>query len=39
LAGICIQYEAIHGEEDKRKMPNPINEEQFIENFDKIFNE
>lgn len=39
LAGICIQYEAIHGEEDKRKMPNPINEKQFVENFDKIFNE
>ena len=26
-------------EEDKKKMPNPIDEEEFVENFDKMFNE
>ena len=37
-AGLCVMYQAIHGEEDKQKMPNPMNEEAFIENFDAIFN-
>lgn len=39
FAGLCLMYQAIHGEEDKKKMPNPINEEQMIENFNKIFNQ
>lgn len=39
FAGVCLIYEAIHGEEDKKHMPNPNDEEQFIENFDQIFNE
>lgn len=38
-AGLCLMYQAVHGEEDKKFMPNPDNEEQFIENFDAIFNE
>ena len=38
-AGLCLMYNAIHGEEDKKKMPNPIDEEEFVENFDKMFNE
>ena len=38
-AGLCLMYNAVHGEEDKKKMPNPNNEQQFIENFDKIFND
>ena len=29
-AGLCLMYQAIHGEEDKKFMPNPANEEQFI---------
>lgn len=37
--GVCLYYQAIHGEEDKKHMPNPADEEQFIENFDAIFNE
>ncbi len=37
-AGLCILYQAIHGEEDKQKMPNPNDEEAFIENFNAIFN-
>lgn len=39
FAGLCLMYQAIHGEEDRKKMPNPINEEQMIENFNKIFNQ
>ncbi len=38
-SGLCLMYNAVHGEEDKKKMPNPMDEEQFQENFDKIFNE
>ena len=38
-AGLCVMYQAIHGEEDKQKMPNPNDEEAFVKNFDAIFNE
>jgi len=31
-------YQAIHGEEDKKKMPNPADEEAFRANFDAMFN-
>ena len=37
-AGICLIYQVIHGEEDKKYMPNPNDEEAFIKNFDQIFN-
>ena len=37
-AGICLIYQAIHGEEDRKNMPNPQDEAQFIENFNNIFN-
>ena len=37
-AGLCVMYQAIHGEEDKIKMPNPMDEEEFEENFDALFN-
>ena len=39
FAGLCLMYSAIHGEEDKKFMPNPNDEEQFIENFDAMFNQ
>lgn len=35
----CLMYRAVHGEEDKKYMPNPADEEQFVENFDNMFNE
>ena len=38
-AGICLMYQAIHGDEDKVKMPNPRDEKDFIANFDAMFNE
>lgn len=37
-AGICLRYLAIHGEEDKKFMPNPADEEQFLKEFNEIFN-
>ena len=39
FAGLCLMYSAIHGEEDKKFMPNPNDEEQFINNFDAMFNQ
>lgn len=38
-AGLCLMYQAVHGEEDKKKMPNPMDEQAFVENFDAMFNE
>lgn len=38
-AGVCLMYRAVHGEEDKKNMPNPADEAAFIENFDKMFND
>ena len=37
-AGLCLMYSAIHGEEDKKQMPNPADEEQFVENYNQMFN-
>jgi hypothetical protein len=31
-------YQAIHGDEDKKKMPNPIENEEFEKEFDAIWN-
>jgi hypothetical protein len=39
FAGLCLMYQAIHGEEDKQGMPNPNDEGAFIANFDAMFNE
>ena len=38
FAGFCLMYEAIHGEEDKKIMPNPANEDRFQDNFNNIYN-
>ena len=38
FAGVCLMYRTYHGEEDKKFMPNPNDEQAFIENFDAIFN-
>lgn len=38
-AGICLMYSAIHGEEDKKFMPNPSDEEQFLKDFNEMYNE
>ena len=38
FAGYCLTYGAIHGEEDKKHMPNPNDEEMMLVNFNNIFN-
>lgn len=38
-AGLCLMYSAIHGVEDKKQMPNPADEEQFVKNYNQMFNE
>lgn len=35
-AGLCLSYKAIHGEEDKKKMPNPADEEQFLKDWEDL---
>ncbi len=37
LAGLCLRYYAIHGEEDKKFMPNPADEEKFLNDFKNSF--
>ena len=37
-AGICLMYQAIHGEEDKKKMPTPQDEKQLIKDFETMLN-
>ena len=39
FAGITLNYLTIHGEEDKRNLPNPIENDKFIEEFDKTWND
>ena len=36
--GICLMYSATHGEEDRKYMPNPNEEEAFLENYNDMFN-
>lgn len=33
FGGICLLYQAVHGEEDKKFMPNPKDERQFLQDF------
>ena len=39
FAGFCLMYSAIHGEEDKKNAENPLEQQDIIENFNKIFNQ
>lgn len=38
FAGVSLMYAATHGEEDKKNMPNPMDEEKFIEEFNQTYN-
>lgn len=33
FAGLCLMYSAVHGEEDKKFIPNPQDEKQFMEDW------
>ena len=39
FAGLCVMYSAVHGEEDKVGMPNSVDEEAFVENYNAMFNQ
>lgn len=36
FAGLCLMYQAIHGEEDKKNMLNPRDQEQFEKDFNQL---
>lgn len=36
FAGVCLMYRTYHGEEDKKKMPNSADQEQFEQEFKKM---
>ncbi len=38
FAGLCLMYQAIHGEEDRKNPENPVDEEILFDNFNEIFN-
>ena len=38
FAGLCLMSTAVHGEEDKKFMPNPVDEEQFLEDWEEYIN-
>ena len=38
FAGISLMYSAVHGEEDKINLPNPIENDKFKKDFDKTWN-
>ena len=38
FAGVCLLYEATHGGEDKKYMPNPRDEERFLQDFNDMVN-
>lgn len=38
-AGMSLMYIATHGDEDKKNMPNPVDEASFIEDFNETYNQ
>ena len=36
FAGLCLMYQAIHGEEDKKNMLNPKDQKQFEKDFNQL---
>lgn len=38
FAGLCLMYRAVHGEEDKKDMPNPNTQAQFNQDFKDFIN-
>ena len=39
FAGVTLMYSAIHGEEDKKTMLNPVENEKFIQDFNAMYND
>ena len=38
FAGFSLMYQVVHGEEDKKNLPNPIENDQFIKEFNEMWN-
>ena len=38
FAGLTLMYTAIHGGEDKKKLLNPIENDQFNKEFNEVYN-
>lgn len=38
FAGVSLMYQAIHGEEDKKHLPNPVDNQKFINEFNEVWN-
>ena len=38
FAGVSLMYQAIHGEEDRKHMPNPVDNQKFIDEFNEVWN-
>jgi len=38
-AGLCLMYRTYHGEEDKKFFPDPVEDEQFVEDFKNMADE
>lgn len=36
--GVCLRYRAVHGEEDRKQMPNPADEKRFVEDYNQLYN-
>ena len=36
FGGLCLMYRTYHGGEDKKKMPNPVDQEQFNQDYKKM---
>ncbi len=39
FAGFSLMYQAIHGDEDKKPMSNPIENDKFVKEFNKTWND
>lgn len=37
--GLCMIYRAVHGAEDQKTMPNPVDEERFIKDYNELYND
>ena len=39
FSGFTLIYHAVHGDEDKKNLPNPVENDEFVEEFNKIWND
>lgn len=38
FAGLSLMYSAVHSEDDKKNMANPMNQEKFVDDFNELYN-